>query len=120
MAPIMSGAAAAAGGTGGAVPLIKNATSASQMSRGKAGTGAGAVVCYSPMMVTAYGIWQGASPLDFSLPLFLLQVAIIVAATRLLVILLKPFRQPRVIAEILVRRPLPSPPPLFYSHWSIG
>uniref|UniRef100_A0A0E0PP51 Uncharacterized protein n=1 Tax=Oryza rufipogon TaxID=4529 RepID=A0A0E0PP51_ORYRU len=101
MAPIMSGAAAAAGGTGGAVPLIKNATSASQMSRGKAGTGAGAVVCYSPMMVTAYGIWQGASPLDFSLPLFLLQVAIIVATTRLLVILLKPFRQPRVIAEIL-------------------
>uniref|UniRef100_J3M894 Uncharacterized protein n=1 Tax=Oryza brachyantha TaxID=4533 RepID=J3M894_ORYBR len=36
-----------------------------------------------------------------SLPLFILQVTIIVATTRVLVVLLKPFRQPRVIAEIL-------------------
>ncbi|XP_022680609.1 cation/H(+) antiporter 15-like [Setaria italica] len=53
------------------------------------------------MMVTAYGIWQGVNPLEFSLPLFILQTAIIVATTRLLVLLLKPIRQPRVIAEIL-------------------
>ncbi|KAK3135252.1 hypothetical protein QOZ80_5BG0416670 [Eleusine coracana subsp. coracana] len=64
---------------------------------------AGAVVCYSPMMVTAYGIWNGGNPLEFSLPLFILQTAIIVATTRILVLLLKPIRQPRVIAEILVR-----------------
>ncbi|XP_040380355.1 cation/H(+) antiporter 15-like [Oryza brachyantha] len=98
MAPILQAAA----GTDGAAPL-KNATL--QMPRaganGTAGSGAGAVVCYSPMMVTAYGIWQGASPLEFSLPLFILQVTIIVATTRVLVVLLKPFRQPRVIAEIL-------------------
>ncbi|GJM88911.1 hypothetical protein PR202_ga05491 [Eleusine coracana subsp. coracana] len=62
---------------------------------------AGAVVCYSPMMVTAYGIWNGGNPLEFSLPLFILQTAIIVATTRILVLLLKPIRQPRVIAEIL-------------------
>lgn len=62
---------------------------------------ASVVVCYSPMMVTAHGIWQGANPLEFSLPLFILQTAIIVATTRLLVLLLKPIRQPRVIAEIL-------------------
>uniref|UniRef100_A0ACD5U2W3 Uncharacterized protein n=1 Tax=Avena sativa TaxID=4498 RepID=A0ACD5U2W3_AVESA len=71
---------------------------------GMAATGVGSaeeVVCYSPMMVTTYGIWQGVSPLEFSLPLFILQTAIIVGTTRLLVILLKPFRQPRVIAEIL-------------------
>ncbi|TVU19959.1 hypothetical protein EJB05_36143 [Eragrostis curvula] len=60
-----------------------------------------AVVCYSPMMVTAYGIWQGGNPLEFSLPLFILQTAIIVGTTRILVLLLKPLRQPRVIAEIL-------------------
>jgi hypothetical protein len=65
---------------------------------------AAAVVCYSPMMVTAYGIWQGGNPLEFSLPLFILQTAIIVVTTRILVLLLKPFRQPRVIAEILVRK----------------
>ncbi|XP_003566124.2 cation/H(+) antiporter 15 [Brachypodium distachyon] len=66
------------------------------------GSGAGAaVVCYSPMMVTTYGIWQGVSPLEFSLPLFILQVTIIVGTTRILVLLLKPLRQPRVIAEIL-------------------
>ncbi|KAL5202658.1 hypothetical protein ABZP36_013610 [Zizania latifolia] len=99
MAPMLQAA-----GTGGAVPL-RNATA--QTSRigggggnGKAGSG-GSVVCYSPMMVTAYGIWQGVSPLEFSLPLFILQVAVIVGTTRVLVLLLKPFRQPRVIAEIL-------------------
>ncbi|KAF7024340.1 hypothetical protein CFC21_036701 [Triticum aestivum] len=59
------------------------------------------VVCYSPMMITTNGIWQGVNPLEFSLPLFILQVAVIVITTRVLVLLLKPFRQPRVIAEIL-------------------
>ncbi|XP_062181146.1 cation/H(+) antiporter 15-like [Phragmites australis] len=59
------------------------------------------VVCYSPMMITTNGIWQGVNPLEFSLPLFILQMAVIVVTTRLLVLLLKPFRQPRVIAEIL-------------------
>jgi hypothetical protein len=89
------------GSTAGELPAAKNVT-------GMAGPGATeAVVCYSPMMVTTYGIWQGVSPLEFSLPLFILQTAIIVGTTRLLVLLLKPFRQPRVIAEILVR-PIPS------------
>ncbi|KAK1667579.1 hypothetical protein QYE76_055738 [Lolium multiflorum] len=59
------------------------------------------VVCYSPMMIATNGIWQGVNPLEFSLPLFILQVAVIVITTRVLVLLLRPFRQPRVIAEIL-------------------
>ncbi|VAH08561.1 unnamed protein product [Triticum turgidum subsp. durum] len=65
------------------------------------GAAAAAVVCYSPMKVTTYGIWEGVNPLEFSLPIFILQTAVIVGTTRLLVLLLKPFRQPRVIAEIL-------------------
>ncbi|CAL5095492.1 unnamed protein product [Urochloa decumbens] len=77
----------------------RNAT-AQVSARGNISSSA-SVVCYSPMMVTAYGIWQGVNPLEFSLPLFILQTAIIVATTRLLVLLLKPIRQPRVIAEIL-------------------
>jgi Kef-type K+ transport system membrane component KefB len=61
------------------------------------------VVCYSNLMMTTNGMWQGdgVNPLEFSLPLFIVQVAVIVATTRLLVVLLRPFRQPRVIAEIL-------------------
>ncbi|XP_073009002.1 cation/H(+) antiporter 15-like [Typha latifolia] len=59
------------------------------------------IICYSPAMITTNGIWQGVNPLQFSLPLFILQTAIIVFTTRVLVVLLKPLRQPRVIAEIL-------------------
>lgn len=60
------------------------------------------IVCYAPTMITTNGIWQGDNPLDYSLPLFILQLTLVVAATRIFVFLLKPFRQPRVIAEILV------------------
>ncbi|CAM8902024.1 unnamed protein product [Rhodiola kirilowii] len=59
------------------------------------------VVCYAPTMITTNGIWQGDNPLEYSLPLFILQLMLIVTTTRLLVFVLKPFRQPRVIAEIL-------------------
>ncbi|KAJ4798403.1 Cation/H(+) antiporter 15 [Rhynchospora pubera] len=59
------------------------------------------VVCYSPTMISSSGMWQGVSPLEFSLPIFIVQISIIVVVTRILVILLKPFRQPRVIAEII-------------------
>ncbi|GJT53196.1 cation/H(+) antiporter 15, partial [Tanacetum coccineum] len=40
-------------------------------------------------------------PLNYSLPLFLLQLILVVVTTRVLVFLLKPLRQPRVISEIL-------------------
>ncbi|KAJ4767073.1 Cation/H(+) antiporter 15 [Rhynchospora pubera] len=59
------------------------------------------VICSSRMLVTTNGIWKGTNPLDYSLPLFILQMTIIVVMTRVLVVLLKPFRQPRVIAEIM-------------------
>ncbi|KAI5655682.1 hypothetical protein M9H77_32869 [Catharanthus roseus] len=61
----------------------------------------GAIVCYAPTMITTNGIWQGDNPLDYSLPLFILQLTMIVVITRILVYLLKPFRQPRVISEVL-------------------
>ncbi|KAJ9549832.1 LOW QUALITY PROTEIN: hypothetical protein OSB04_022375 [Centaurea solstitialis] len=59
------------------------------------------IVCYAPLMITSHGIWQGDNPLDYSLPLFILQLILVVITTRILVFLLKPFRQPRVISEIL-------------------
>ncbi|XP_073047659.1 cation/H(+) antiporter 15-like [Primulina eburnea] len=59
------------------------------------------IVCYAPTMITTNGIWQGDNPLDYSLPLFILQLALVVVVTRILVFALKPFHQPRVISEIL-------------------
>ncbi|KAI4330118.1 hypothetical protein MLD38_028424 [Melastoma candidum] len=59
------------------------------------------IVCYAPTMITTNGIWQGDNPLDYSLPLFILQLTLVVIITRVLVFVLKPFRQPRVMSEIL-------------------
>ncbi|XP_058749817.1 cation/H(+) antiporter 15-like [Vicia villosa] len=59
------------------------------------------LICYTPTMTTTNGVWQGDNPLDFSIPIFILQLTLIVFATRLFVFILKPFHQPRVIAEIL-------------------
>ncbi|KAL6228012.1 hypothetical protein ACLB2K_001966 [Fragaria x ananassa] len=59
------------------------------------------IVCYAPTMITTNGIWQGDNPLDYSLPLFILQLTLVVVTTRLLVLIFKPFRLPRVIAEIM-------------------
>lgn len=73
------------------------------------------VICYSPTMITTSGIWQGINPLEFALPLFILQTIVIVLTTRLLVLFLKPFRQPRVIAEIVVCNSPPSCYLLFIS-----
>ncbi|XP_010277628.1 PREDICTED: cation/H(+) antiporter 15-like [Nelumbo nucifera] len=59
------------------------------------------IICYSPTMITTNGIWQGDNPLDYSLPLFILQLTLVVVITRILFVLLKPLRQPKVISEIL-------------------
>ncbi|XP_068640540.1 cation/H(+) antiporter 15-like [Aristolochia californica] len=59
------------------------------------------IVCYSPTMITTNGIWQGDNPLDYSLPLFILQVTLVILTTRTLVFLLRPLRQPKVVAEII-------------------
>ncbi|CAN1843462.1 Cation/H(+) antiporter 15 [Linum perenne] len=66
-----------------------------------ADAGDASIVCYAPTMITTNGVWQGDNPLDYSLPLFILQLTLVVVTTRVLVFVLKPFRQPRVISEIL-------------------
>ncbi|XP_077227939.1 cation/H(+) antiporter 18-like [Tasmannia lanceolata] len=58
-------------------------------------------VCPSPMMSTSNGAFQGDNPLDFALPLAILQICLVLVVTRCLAFLLKPLRQPRVIAEII-------------------
>ncbi|KFK36591.1 hypothetical protein AALP_AA4G143600 [Arabis alpina] len=53
------------------------------------------------MKVTSNGVFNGESPLDFAFPLLILQVCLVVAVTRSLAFLLRPMRQPRVVAEII-------------------
>ncbi|KAK8644741.1 hypothetical protein V6N13_124041 [Hibiscus sabdariffa] len=58
--------------------------------------------CPSPMKATSSGLFQGDSPLDYALPLAILQICLVVALTRGLAVLLRLLRQPRVVAEIIV------------------
>ncbi|KAM2075309.1 hypothetical protein ACFX1T_038211 [Malus domestica] len=60
-----------------------------------------ASACPTPMTATSNGVFQGDNPLDFALPLAILQICLVVALTRILAYLLRPLRQPRVIAEIV-------------------
>ncbi|XP_006664208.3 cation/H(+) antiporter 19-like [Oryza brachyantha] len=57
--------------------------------------------CPAPMKATSQGAFQGENPLDFALPLAILQICLVVVVTRGLAYLLRPLRQPRVIAEII-------------------
>ena len=58
--------------------------------------------CPHPMKATSNGVFQGDNPLDYALPLAIVQIVLVIILTRLLALLLKPLRQPRVIAEIVV------------------
>ena len=51
---------------------------------------------------TSNGVWQGDVPIHYALPLLIIQITLVLAITRALAFLLKPLRQPRVIAEIIV------------------
>ncbi|CAN6329910.1 unnamed protein product [Urochloa humidicola] len=51
--------------------------------------------------IASHGAFQGENPLDFALPLIILQICLVVVVTRGLAYLLRPLRQPRVIAEII-------------------
>ncbi|XP_076951894.1 cation/H(+) antiporter 18-like [Bidens hawaiensis] len=57
--------------------------------------------CKPPMKATSEGVFQGNNPLDFALPLVIIQICMVLVLTRVLAYLLKPLRQPRVIAEII-------------------
>ncbi|XP_038881699.1 cation/H(+) antiporter 18-like [Benincasa hispida] len=57
--------------------------------------------CPVAMKATSDGVFQGDNPLNFALPLAILQICLVVLLTRILSFLLRPVRQPRVIAEIV-------------------
>ncbi|CAL9223927.1 unnamed protein product [Arabidopsis halleri] len=57
--------------------------------------------CPAPMKATSNGVFQGDNPINFALPLAILQIVIVIVLTRVLAYILRPLRQPRVIAEVI-------------------
>ncbi|PHT92319.1 Cation/H(+) antiporter 19 [Capsicum annuum] len=54
-----------------------------------------------PMKATSNGVFQGDDPLDYALPLAIVQICLVLVLTRVLAYVLRPLRQPRVVAEII-------------------
>ncbi|KAJ1415128.1 Sodium/solute symporter superfamily [Sesbania bispinosa] len=59
------------------------------------------LTCPPPMKATSNGAFQHENPIDYALPLLIVQICIVVAFTRFIAFICKPLRQPRVIAEII-------------------
>lgn len=59
-------------------------------------------MCPKPMKATSNGAFQHENPMDYALPLLIVQICLVVAFTRFIAFLCKPLRQPRVIAEVIV------------------
>ncbi|GMJ08461.1 cation/H+ exchanger 20 [Hibiscus trionum] len=55
----------------------------------------------SSIKTSSDGAWQGDNPLNFAFPLLIAQTTLILVLSRFLAFLLKPLRQPKVIAEIV-------------------
>ncbi|XP_058735196.1 cation/H(+) antiporter 19-like [Vicia villosa] len=53
------------------------------------------------MKATSNGAFQHENPMDYALPLLIVQICLVVAFTRFIAFLCKPLRQPRVIAEVI-------------------
>ncbi|XP_027111945.1 cation/H(+) antiporter 24-like [Coffea arabica] len=49
----------------------------------------------------SFGVFYGENPLQYSVPIMLLEVSMLMVITRILRFILKPLRQPRVVSEIL-------------------
>ncbi|KAL8531223.1 hypothetical protein ACS0TY_008013 [Phlomoides rotata] len=61
----------------------------------------GLVVCREKRNDHSVGVFYGLNPLDFSFPLFLLQLSSLIILTHLVRFILRPLRQPKVVSEIL-------------------
>lgn len=59
-------------------------------------------ICRHPLATHSPGIFYGKDPLQFSIPLLLLELSMVILITRLVHYVLRPLKQPRIISEILV------------------
>ncbi|XP_059663579.1 cation/H(+) antiporter 24-like [Cornus florida] len=61
----------------------------------------GPVICRRTHHSHPFGIFYGENPLDFSFPLMLMEISLVILITRILRFLLKPLKQPRIVSEVL-------------------
>ncbi|KAK9092053.1 hypothetical protein Syun_026964 [Stephania yunnanensis] len=59
------------------------------------------MICFKSLSIPSNGMWQGDDLLKYSFPLFLAQIILVVLVIRVLMFVLRPLRQPRVVPEIL-------------------
>eukprot|EP00250_Pteridium_aquilinum_P018342 c24041_g2_i1 orf=47-2413(-) len=59
------------------------------------------IPCYPAREVVSNGVLQGDTPTHFALPLLIIQITIVLVLTRVLATLIKPLRQPTVLAEVI-------------------
>ena len=60
------------------------------------------VVCQHVGMINSKGLWFHDDPLEYTLPLLLVQLSLISIITRSIYIFLKPLGQPSIVSHILV------------------
>ena len=58
--------------------------------------------CHSIQDSHPYGIFYGENPLNSSFTLFLLDISLVIVIIQILRFLLKPLKQPRIVAEIIL------------------
>ena len=59
-------------------------------------------ICYNDTKPIADSYWQAVNPLMKKMPIFMTQLSVLIAFTRVLILIFRPFRQPRFFSEILV------------------
>ncbi|WOG92375.1 hypothetical protein DCAR_0311640 [Daucus carota subsp. sativus] len=62
---------------------------------------AAGMVCYAPKMILSQGILEHENPLDYSVPLFVVQLLVVSCLSRVIHLVFKPFRQPKALSQIL-------------------
>ncbi|GAB4856927.1 Cation/H(+) antiporter 20 [Ancistrocladus abbreviatus] len=55
----------------------------------------------SSIKTSSDGAWEGDNPLNYAFPLLIVQTTLVLGVSRLVAFLLKPLRQPKVVAEIV-------------------
>lgn len=62
----------------------------------------GTIICFSDTVYRTNGVWEGPNPLSPILPLFIFQLPVAISATRIALLLIKPFHMPPIVGEIIV------------------
>ncbi|KAE8707729.1 Detected protein of confused Function [Hibiscus syriacus] len=58
-------------------------------------------ICYNANKPISNSYWQSVDPVMTRLPIFLLQLSVLIATSRVFMIFLRPLRQPRLLSELL-------------------